>query len=171
MITGAVPVITRSPEPPGVGADSPCQGEMSRRDKRGRDRCPHRPVSLVRRLSRDAEDSIPYGCTIVEFRRGAGCRRRRPYERPAPVVTDNDSLRIPVNRPSGRRRECAVNFVCGANGIAEGRLCRPEHWNPEGWSERSERNPKKKTHNKVVCLFLWCARRESNPHALASTGT
>ncbi len=30
-----------------VGADSPYQGEMSRRDKRGRDRCPHRPVSVV----------------------------------------------------------------------------------------------------------------------------
>ena len=33
---------------------------MSRRDKRGRDRCPHRPVSVVRRSSRDAEDSVPY---------------------------------------------------------------------------------------------------------------
>ena len=32
------------------------------------------------------------------------------------------------------------------------------------------RNPKRKT-RLTSCLSFWCARRESNPHALASTGT
>ena len=35
-------------------------------EKSCRGRCPHRPVSAVRRVSRDAEDSVPYKYAIVK---------------------------------------------------------------------------------------------------------
>ena len=39
------------------------------------------------------------------------------------------------NGPSGRRRECAVQaFSPQVKTLAQGRLCRPEHWNTEEWS-------------------------------------
>ena len=39
------------------------------------------------------------------------------------------------NGPSGRRHECAVQaFSPQVKTLAQGRLCRPEHWNPEEWS-------------------------------------
>ena len=41
-----------------------------------RGRCPHRPVSVVRRLSRDAEDSVPYKRTSSIYRKGS--RRFNP---------------------------------------------------------------------------------------------
>ena len=45
-----------------------------------RGRCPHRPVSGVRRSSRDAEDSVPYERALSIYRKGS-----RPFNPPHPA--------------------------------------------------------------------------------------
>ena len=77
----------------------------------------------------------------------------------------------PPNRPSGRRRGCAVRAFCRRQNLGAGAALPPRALK----SRRAERafgprSPQKRT-RPMSCPFLWCARRESNPHALASTGT
>ena len=49
------------------------------------------------------------------------------------------------NGPSGRRRECAVQaFSPQVKTLAQGWLCRPEHWNPEEWSRPLGSGPQNK---------------------------
>ena len=46
-----------------------------------------------------------------------------------------DGTAVGPNGHSGLRRECAVQaFSPQVKTLAQGRLCRPEHWNPEEWS-------------------------------------
>ena len=77
----------------------------------------------------------------------------------------------PPDGPSGPRRECAVRAFCPRQNLGAGAAPPPRALK----SRRAERalgprSPQKRT-RLTSCPFLWCARRESNPHALASTGT
>ena len=66
------------------------------------------------------------------------------------------------NRPSGRRRECAVNSEPpkAAENCAGAALPTPSIEITEGWSDQRERNPKRKT-RLTSCLPFWTGRLKS----------
>ena len=89
------------------------------------------------------------------------------------ILKSRKSVGEPLNRPSGGWRLCAVQaFSPQAKILAQAESISAEHLNHRRVEPPfGRRNPKEKDICFADVLFFWCARRESNPHALASTGT
>ena len=124
--------------------------------------------------------------------------QRRPTEKWAAVISQRkvyvylDTTRGTDHRHSGQalhrgrsgagvRHQCQrdlwFDLVPAASLSAAGEAWMPGGPGLHGWglhpirySRLRRRNKKRKT-RLTSCLSFWCARRESNPHALASTGT
>ena len=89
------------------------------------------------------------------------------------ILKSRKNVGEPLSWPSGGWRLCAVQaFSPQAKILAQAEFISAEHLNHRRVEPPfGRRNPKEKDTCFADVLFFWCARRESNPHALASTGT
>ena len=82
---------------------------------------------------------------------------------------DFQPTHLPAIWPAARLRRTSV-FVCGGS-LGGGAIHLPRAFEiPRGGAANGSETQKER-HDHRSCLSFWCARRESNPHALASTGT
>ena len=72
---------------------------MSRSDKRGRERCPHRPVSLVRQVSRVIMGTVP----LITCKNYGAAKNPGVIIGTVPMITVH---RTPDNAPQNAPRDC-----------------------------------------------------------------